>query len=356
MSRIDRYLAIRFLAMTTGVVLVFFCLIALGESLDSWRLGELARTRGSEIAFLSIVANAARWSIRALPVTALIAGILTLINLQRQSTLVVMKASGLSVWQILRGPGIAMLLAGILIAFVADAEVTKLARFIEPAPQVAGTSVGSEGTIWIEQSAGGDRYIIAAERALPGATSLAGVTVFLGQDFDLRRILAAQADLSDGLWVFSNARLVSDTGIGELLETFFLETDATISDLRLRLTSTNDLTLFELAESLRSGLSDPNLVAAAATRISRLLAMPLMLIGTLLIAFAFTAGYRRSGSYGGTVLYGIVLGFGVFVVNEMAERAGSAGVLAPSIASWGPAIVAIVIGLTMLLYREDGRA
>ena len=356
MSRIDRYLAIRFIGMTAGVVLVFFCLIALGESLDSWRLSELARTRGSEIALLSIVANSARWSIRALPVTTLIAGILTLISLQRQSTLVVMKASGLSVWQILRGPGIAMLLAGVAIAFVADAEVTKLARFIEPAQQVAGTSVGDDGAIWIEQSADDKSYIIAAERALPGSTALAGVTVFLGQDFELRRILAERADLSTGLWTFTNARLISDTGTGDLLETFFLETDTTISDLRLRLTSTTDLTLFELAESLGSGLSEPTLLAAAATRLSRLLAMPLMLVGTLLIAFAFTAGYRRSGSYGGTVLYGIVLGFGVFVVNEMAERAGSAGVLAPSIAAWGPAIVAIVIGLTVLLYREDGRA
>ena len=356
MNHVDRHLALRFVSNMVGVVFVFFCLIALGESLDSWRLGELARTRGTEIALLSIVANSARWSIRALPVTALISGILTLINLQRQSTLVVLKAGGLSIWQIIRGPAIAMLLIGTVIAFFGDTEVTKLARFIEPAPQVAGSSVGQDGEIWIEQVYGGKRFIISADHALPGATALADVVVFMGQDYDLRRVLAARAELTPGLWVFSDARLISATGPGELLDTFLLETDSTVADLRLRLTSTNDLTAFELAESIRAGLSDASLRAAAATRLSRLMAVPVLLVGTLLIAFAFTAGYRRGGSYGGTVLYGIVLGFGVFVVNEMSERAGSAGVLAPSIAAWGPAIVAIVIGLTVLLYKEDGRA
>ena len=249
-----------------------------------------------------------------------------------------------------------MLLVGVAIAFIGDTEITKLARFIEPAPQVAGTSVGQNGQIWIEQSDGDNRFIISADRALPGATTLADVVVFMGQDYDLRRILAARAELTPGLWVFSDARLISAAGPGELLDTFFLETDSTVADLRLRLTSTNDLTAFELADSIRAGLSDSSLLAAAATRLSRLMAVPLMLVGTLLIAFAFTAGYRRGGSYGGTVLYGIVLGFGVFVVNEMSERAGSAGVLAPNSAAWGPAIVAIVIGLTVLLYKEDGRA
>jgi lipopolysaccharide export system permease protein len=49
-------------------------------------------------------------------------------------------------------------------------------------------------------------------------------------------------------------------------------------------------------------------------------------------------------------------GFVVFVITEMADRAGSAGALDPTIAACGPALVAIVIGLTVLLYREDGWA
>jgi lipopolysaccharide export system permease protein len=44
------------------------------------------------------------------------------------------------------------------------------------------------------------------------------------------------------------------------------------------------------------------------------------------------------------------------VITEMADRAGSTGVLDPTFAAVGPAFVAIVIGVTVLLYKEDGRA
>jgi len=43
-----------------------------------------------------------------------------------------------------------------------------------------------------------------------------------------------------------------------------------------------------------------------------------------------TTATQSENKYGAAVLYGIVLGFVVFLVTEMADRAGSAGVLDPS--------------------------
>jgi lipopolysaccharide export system permease protein len=103
-------------------------------------------------------------------------------------------------------------------------------------------------------------------------------------------------------------------------------------------------------------MADPGLRAAAVTSLFRLISLPAQLAGSVLIGFAFTAGYRRTNKYGGAVLYGIVLGFVVYVVTELATRSGSAGVLDPAFAAAGPAFVAIIIGVTVLLYKEDGRA
>ena len=103
-------------------------------------------------------------------------------------------------------------------------------------------------------------------------------------------------------------------------------------------------------------VADPQLRASAVTSLLRLLALPALLAGSVLIGFAFTSGYRRTNKYGAAVLYGIVLGFVVYVVTELANRSGFAGVLDPTFAAAGPAFVAIVIGLTVLLYKEDGRA
>ncbi|RYE11387.1 MAG: hypothetical protein EOP22_00575 [Hyphomicrobiales bacterium] len=71
---------------------------------------------------------------------------------------------------------------------------------------------------------------------------------------------------------------------------------------------------------------------------------------------SFTSTYQRTNKYGGAVLYGVVLGFVVYVVTELANRSGFAGVLDPAFAALGPAFVAVVIGSTVLLYKEDGRA
>ena len=135
-----------------------------------------------------------------------------------------------------------------------------------------------------------------------------------------------------------------------------MPTTTTDGDLRVKVSSTDDMTFYELAASLASNVSDPSLRNAVATRFFRLLALPALLVGALFIAFAFTAGYRRTSGYGRPIVYAILIGFVVFVLTEMADRAGSAGVLEPTFAACGPAFVAIVIGLTVLLYKEDGWA
>ena len=74
----------------------------------------------------------------------------------------------------------------------------------------------------------------------------------------------------------------------------------------------------------------------------------------MLIGFATASGYRRRINYGNVVLFGIVAGFVIFTVNEMATRAGSSGVLPPLAATAGPALVSILVGVTALLYSQDG--
>lgn len=356
MRRLDWFLAKRLLVNILGVVVVFFAIISLSESLDTWRFQHLAETRGQFVAVLSVLASGARWSIKALPVTVLIGSIVALLSLQTHSELLVMKASGLSIWQILRGPVIAVFLLSTAISIVGDAQVTILNRFIAPAPQSAGATVGADKRIWLQQRSSSGNYLMQARGSNADKRSLNEVRVFLGPEFDLRRILAKSAILQDGLWTFNEAELFSSSAGLQKLDIYSLETNSTVEDLSLKLASTEDFTIFELLTALRKGIESPEVRAAAATRFAKLTSMPLLLVGTLLIAFAFTAGYRRTGSYGGTILYGIVLGFVVFVINEMADRAGSSGVLSPMLAAWGPAMVSTIIGLTILLYKEDGRA
>ena len=69
----------------------------------------------------------------------------------------------------------------------------------------------------------------------------------------------------------------------------------------------------------------------------------------------FTLGYPTANKLGGTVLYGALLGFVVYVVTELANQSRYAGVLNTAFAAARPAFAASSIGLTVL-YKEDGRA
>ena len=256
----------------------------------------------------------------------------------------------------MRGPIMAIAFVSLLVSLLVDGKVTEINRGIMPAPQITTTTIGQANQIWLEQRAGNDTYVIEAKRVGREVFKLKDATFFLRPGGQFSRVEAATATLFEGEWRLEEVVLIASNRRPQMIAEFTIPTSSSRSELELRLASTDDFTFFELSAAIAAGLSDPVAKAAAATRFAKLLALPALLIGSLLIAFAFTAGYRRTGSYGGAILFGVVLGFIMFVITEMADRAGSAGVLDPTFAAWGPAIVAMIIGVTILLHKEDGRA
>lgn len=351
MTRID-WIIFRRLAARMGVtVLVFFGLLCLVESLDTWRFETLNKIGGPLLALAAIVTGAARTSIGTLAVTVLVGTIIGVLDLQARRELTVIKATGVSIWRILRTPLIGAFLLGCLAAFV----IAPLALNVARGLPVSGARASSEA-IWLEQRGADGPYILQAGRARTNGTALDQVTLFFTAAADRTRIEAEQARLSEGAWSLTNVVRYRADSAPEPLERLRVSTATTAADMRVRLTSARDLTFAELVNVVSQNVADPALRSSAITSLLRLLALPVLLTGSVLIGFAFTSGYRRTNKYGGAVLYGVVLGFVVYVVTELANRSGYAGVLDPAFAAAGPAFVAIVIGLTVLLYKEDGRA
>jgi lipopolysaccharide export system permease protein len=351
MTRID-WIILRRLAARIGVtVLVFFGLLCLVESLDTWRFTTLSKIGGPLLPLLAIVTGATRTLIGTLAVTVLIGTIIGVLDLQSRRELTVIKATGVSIWRILRAPVFGAIILGAVAAFV----VAPLAINTNRGLPISAARGGSE-TIWLEQKGADGPYILTAERARPSGTTLDRVTLFMTADTGRARIEAEIARLTDGAWVLTNAVRYRADSAAETLSRLQVSTTTTAGDMQVRLTSARDLTFAELVNVVSQNVADPALRASAITSLLRLLALPALLTGSVLIGFAFTSGYRRTNKYGGAVLYGVVLGFVVYVVTELANRSGYAGVLDPAFAAAGPAFVAIVIGLTVLLYKEDGRA
>ncbi len=347
------------LAGRIGLVIgIFFGIILLVEFLDTGRFNRTAELAGplasTGLSFLS----ALRWSLLGLPVTVLIGAIIGLIDLQSHREMVIIHASGQSIWTVMRWPILMILVLGGLMTTVVDSIAIRAYEQFDAAEIGWGRAYGVQNrATWFNQSGSEGTYRLYAGTVLQGGTELADVSIlrYDSEPGGDSRIHAESAVLKRGNWELRNGVVLGVDQPLQRFETMAIPTRATAYELSLKLGTAEDLSWFALGESLARGISDRFARAAAETRFQKLSAMPFVLVGSLLIAFAFTAGYRRAGHYGRTIVYGIVLGLVVFVITEMADRAGSAGVLNPVVAAWGPALAAIVIGLTVILRREDGR-
>lgn len=358
MSKVGRVMCVRLASRIGLVVGIFFGIILLVEFLDTGRFNQTAAIAGpwtsTGLAFLS----ALRWSLLGLPVTVLIGAIVGLIDLQTHREMVIISASGRSIWSAMRWPILMILVAGVAVTTVVDSFSIRVYQQLDAAQIGWGRAYGVQNReTWFSQTGTDGNYMLYARNVLQGGTELRNITIlrYLPEGGTGTRIHAERAVLEPGLWHIENGTILDVDSPPRPFDQMTLATIATASELSLKLGTAEDMSWFDLRASLRNGIADPFARAAAETRFHKLNAVPFVLVGSLLIAFAFTAGYRRAGHYGWTIVQGIVLGLVVFVITEMADRAGSAGVLDPIAAAWGPALVAIVIGLSVILRREDGR-
>lgn len=355
MTRIDWLVLNRLGSRIAVTVFVFYGLIALAESLDTWRFNFVAEQKGLAMAILMVAMSAVRWTIKTLPVTVLMGAILGLVDLKARHELTVIKASGLSIWRIVRAPTLVLMVLSFAIALGAETISTQINRELSPTPPGQAAQLTPQGEIWLEQRGEGVHYVLMARSMSPGGAVLGDVTLFFLDGGEVPRLEADEAQLENGAWSIPVATARTPDAPPRRLYGLSIPTRSTAAEIRLKLASTEDMTFFELVDLLNRGVADPSIRSAASMRAIKLLALPLVLAGSLFIAFAFTAGYRRNTQLGPAVLYGVVLGFIVFIITEMADRSGSTGVLDPFFAALAPAAIAIIIGITVLLYREDGR-
>jgi lipopolysaccharide export system permease protein len=332
-------------------MVLLFALFCMVQSLDTSQSAVLNAAGGPPLVIWGFAAIAARIVLGTLPVSVLLGTIIAVLDLQVRRELLVIKATGYSIWRVLRAPLVFAVIGAVAVVGFIEPAVVQINRQL-PLYVTGGTS----GMLWFEQRNNEGSYIIAANRAAGDGTRLEeGVTFFMTGMADRARIEAPSARLVRGEWQIQEGWRYTPNGPPEALHDFRIDTRTSVGDLRVRFTVPRDLNLSQLWRALSAGISDPDTRASAVTSLIRQLSLPALLCGMILIGFAFTSGYRRTNKYGAAVLYGVVLGFVVYVITELASRAGFAGVLDPTFAAAGPALVAIVIGLTVLLFREDGR-
>lgn len=295
-----------------------------------------------------------------LPFAVLLGAIGAFLSLSRRSELIVSRAAGLSVWQ--------FALPGLMVAFgiglfatlvynpMATAMKVQSDRIATGFGSVASFLADTASDTWLRQRTAEGEAVMRVGGIGDAGRMILEPTFWL---FDTegrltRRVEAVVGELQGDEWLLSAVVSTDISGQPENLADLRLPTSLTADQVRDRLSAPEAVSFWRLPETIDQAAAAGLPPYRFNLQFHVLLARPLLLASMVLIAATVSLGLSRSGGVGRMILGGVSAGFVLYVVTEIARDLGSEGLVPAALAAWAPAVVASLMGSTVLLHREDG--
>ena len=296
-----------------------------------------------------------------LPFCVLLGATLAFWNLARANELVVTRAAGVSVWQILAPPTAIAILVGVvqvsLFNPLASAMLSKFeqmeARYLKRS--VSLLSVSSAG-LWLRQSDATGQSVIHANRVAQSDMSLSDVIIFLfeGDDHFIGRIDAENARLRDGYWDIRNAWISSPNKRPYHVTTHRMDTDLTLNKILDSFASPETMSFWQLPSFIK--ILEKAGFAGHRHKLywHSLLASPMLMAAMVLVAaiFALRASSRAGAAW--SISGAVLCGFLLYFMSDLVYALGLSASIPALLAAWTPAGVSTLLGLSALFHIEDG--
>jgi lipopolysaccharide export system permease protein len=297
-----------------------------------------------------------------LPFTFLFGVLGAFVNLNRRSELIAMRAAGVSAWRFIFPAAGAAAVIGVVTVMALNPIASDMNDQFQRLENklMEGYLDDKPKELWIRQGDKQHQMIIRAKSNQGPGVHLRGVSVFMynldpdGSVKFARRIDANEAGLQNGQWYLSGAR---EGQPGEQAKTFDAVTIPSTLNQRTaleRFSSPAAIPFWGLpgviARTERAGFS----ATAYRLEFQQLLATPLMFAAMSVLAAAFSLRLLRLGGLAGLAGSGVALGFVFFFMNALCSSLGKGGVIPAFVAAWTPPTLALLAGLTLLCYTEDG--
>ncbi len=363
LGQIERYVLVRTLMGVVMALAVISTIILLSNFVELSRtIGVRAKEVSASEVFGLALLQSPTVILMLLPFAFLFGVLGAFVNLNRRSELIAMRAAGVSAWRFIFPAAGAALLIGVLtvmafnpVASAMNDQFQKLQTKL-----MEGYLDDKPKAIWLRQGDKQRQIIIrAASNDGPGV-HLKGISLFiynLDPDGSLRfsrRIDADDAVLKRGQWLLTGAR---EGHPGEQVRSFQAVTiPSTLTERTAleRFSSPAAIPFWGLpgviARTERAGFS----ATPYRLQFQQLLATPLMFAAMSILAAAFSLRLLRLGGLAGLAGSGVALGFVFFFMNQLCNALGKGEVIPAVVAAWTPPVLAILAGLTLLCYTEDG--
>lgn len=358
---LSRYLFLRFLVAILLVFLLFCMLILLIDFVELMRRSakteDISFFKVLEISLLRVPSFAEL----TLPFAVLLGTIGAFLMLGRSSELIIIRASGVSVWRFILPPLFVALLLGAFSSFIynslaASAKAESERVYGELFGKNKSALRNSRNQIWFRQDGSDGPSVMHAKALANQGHSLTGVTIlhYTKNNRFVERIDAAKAELEDGRWVLQDAWVSRLSQQPNFYKRYLLSTYLTPTQISESMGSVETVSFW----ALPSYIEIANKAGLPATRYKiqyqLLLTKPFLLAIMVLIAATCALRTFRLGRIQSMIIVGMCIGFGFFIFAEISRQMGLAGNVAPEYAVWVPLFAWSFVVLTVLLYQEDG--
>lgn len=328
------------------------------------------------------------------PFAVLFSAMYTFWQLTRRYELIVVRASGFSVWQFL----LPMIIIGLLFGALQMSIINPLgAVFISKFEEMESThlkhqknqiAVFDEG-LWLRQPvliegappiqeniqkeeqeeeqedkhaahakpALTEGYVVVhASKVTQPEWILKDVTVFYFRHDNvfLQRVDAKTATLSNDYWRLNNVTIHKVGSPKQTEENYLLPTTLTIRDIQESFSSPESMSFWKLPAYIQT----LEQTGFDATRLKiyyqNLLSQPLMFCAMILLAAAVSMRPPRSRGTFIMIASGVFIGFVIFFLSSFLQAMGSSQQIPVFLAAWSPALIAFLLGLSVMMNLEDG--
>jgi lipopolysaccharide export system permease protein len=344
----------RSLAVLVALVLVLMTLDLLGES------GKILAVPGNTDADLwrYVSLRLPLLISRFMPFSVLLGTLIAFAGLNQHSEVITMKAAGISAHQILAPLIVASLgVAAIAFAFN-ETVVVNSARVVNAwsdadYEQVPADS-GVLSNVWL--LVGDD--LVRVRRVIGGGGAkvhLERLTIYQREGRALRRVIdAARADPQPGGWRLQNVRIYdSQMNLITPLREMTALPGVEAARFTLAKVDPDERDFLSLKTAIGEMERAGRPTSAAEAGLWHKLSSPLSTVLMPLLPAVAAFGLARSGNVLIRASLGMALGFAYFVADNFSLAMGNVGAYSPLMAAWGPFLLFLLIGETVLIRSEE---
>jgi lipopolysaccharide export system permease protein len=367
-GKLSKYIAKNFLVSFALAALLFSCLIVLIDLL------EVARRAQDKDVPLSIIFSMVFFKLPNLLqeisfFLIFIASLITLNKLNNNLEIAVMRASGMSVWKIIKPLMISAFIIGLLVITALNPYVSWSKRQYE---KLNATHLGyqslfenrvySNGGLWLKQDDGDNKTTLIRAPKSSKTRILFFDAEFISFDADnnlLYTLKAEKAELKPGQWFMKNVMLEEVNKVAISYEEYQMPSSLNAKFILKKIENTyadtSDVPFWKLPRVIKDLQESGFSASRYKVYFNSLLALPFLFVAMVMVSSCFSLLPPRSRKVGMFFVSAIILSFVIFFLKNIIGSFGGSARLHYIVAAWFTPLFVIATSTYYLLWKEEAR-